>query len=859
MRARIIAILLVVLIFLTACSDKNTNASVKSTLYEGDSDFTQNIKESDEFIKVAENGGYELLVKGSTTEVAVRALNSGKIWYSQPCSRESDTVAFGTYVESLNSPLSFSYVDKKTVTYTVNAYADSIALGQYTFEKKENGLKINYLLGEPPKKYVAPTIVSVERMEEILSKLDFADQLQLKTKYRLFSIKDMDETSKAVYTEKYPILKQRDVYIISGSTLGEQKIPDFLLETIQEYFLKAGYTYEQMLKDNEENLVTEDNEDDFSISVSLEYTLEDGNLICRIPIDSLKYDENVMTVLEMTVLPFFGAAGENENGYIFVPDGCGALIYFNSDKTGINAYEKEIYGPDLTIAASTTDYSDLSQIYLPVFGVKSDNQAFLGIIESGAANADICAQVSGKDTNYNQIYTKYRLRESVVETNSVLNLSGNSVYQKSNFSYDIQIRYMFLEDEQADYVGMAHSYAGYMENNGLLFDNEVKDGLMLHLSAIGAVPYTDNILGMPVLASKSMTSYSQVIEILDKYLDENISNINFSYTGWFNKGVNGTVADKIKLVSSLGSKKDFTELSDYMEKNNVGFYPEAELQYVSNTVGFNVNKKASRTLSNMISYKYQYSLATLTSIKDKRIAIVAPSYLSKMAKGFLSDFEDYGIKGVYLSSLGTDLNSDFNEKNPVYRQNSAEKNEEQLKLFNEKGYSVAVSGANDYTLKYAQLVLKIPTCSSGNYMLDEDVPFYQILLHGRIPYAAEALNQSSDYSRDVLKLIEYGASPSFEFIYEDNFELKETNTSYYSVNFDSWYDESVTLYKELDSVYGDCSDELILSHKICGSGVYITEYSNGVKIYVNYGSSPAKIEGVTVQSGGYSVVKGDTE
>ena len=44
----------------------------------------------------------------------------------------------------------------------------------------------------------------------------------------------------------------------------------------------------------------------------------------------LEYGTNKIKSIEF--LPYFGAGGMNEDGYLFVPDGSGALIYFNNER-----------------------------------------------------------------------------------------------------------------------------------------------------------------------------------------------------------------------------------------------------------------------------------------------------------------------------------------------------------------------------------------------------------------------------------------------------------------------------------------------------------------------------------------------
>ena len=57
-------------------------------------------------------------------------------------------------------------------------------------------------------------------------------------------------------------------------------------------------------------------------------------------------DKDRYLLVSAEILPYFGAAGADENGYIFVPDGCGALIYYNNGKTETEQYSQPVYGND---------------------------------------------------------------------------------------------------------------------------------------------------------------------------------------------------------------------------------------------------------------------------------------------------------------------------------------------------------------------------------------------------------------------------------------------------------------------------------------------------------------------------------
>ena len=78
----------------------------------------------------------------------------------------------------------------------------------------------------------------------------------------------------------------------------------------------------------------------------------------------------------ITLLRYFGAADSQAEGYIFVPDGSGALIYLNNGKTGQTLYSESVYGQDGALPLSERRPFDREVNHLPVFGLKQGEGRF---------------------------------------------------------------------------------------------------------------------------------------------------------------------------------------------------------------------------------------------------------------------------------------------------------------------------------------------------------------------------------------------------------------------------------------------------------------------------------------------------
>ena len=67
------------------------------------------------------------------------------------------------------------------------------------------------------------------------------------------------------------------------------------------------------------------------IHITVDIYVEENELRVEFPVSGIE-ESKTFAVADIQVLPFFGAAGADEDGYIFYPDGSGALTYLRKEK-----------------------------------------------------------------------------------------------------------------------------------------------------------------------------------------------------------------------------------------------------------------------------------------------------------------------------------------------------------------------------------------------------------------------------------------------------------------------------------------------------------------------------------------------
>ena len=191
-----------------------------------------------------------------------------------------------------------------------------------------------------------------------------------------------------------------------------------------------------------------------------------------------------------------------------------------------------------------------------------------------------------------------------------------------------------------------------------------------------------------------------------------------------------------------------------------------------------------------------------------------------------------------VARFGTDLAADYRKDDCYDRQRSADIIVKQMEQLHKAIYQLLSQGANAYLLPYLSGITDVPMSSRGHYLIDRSVPFMQMVLHGSIAYSSTPLNLSDDYDMSVLKLLETGSCPNFEWSYAPNWEFKETSYDFYSVCYESWIDHACETYQKLNAALSGLQSIPMISHRELDEQIFETGYQDGTKILVNYSDTP---------------------
>ena len=808
--------------------------------------------------RVAAMDGLERYFNKITLDVAVRDTDSGEIWTSSPYDYNRDAIASNETKASLASFITLTYYDTQSREFSMNGYEDCVAKGQFEHENIENGISVKMQIGETQDQFNVPFAAEADRFEEkVINQLSGIARRRIEGFYTRYSADDenLDPEVKSRLLEQYPGLADYDLYILRDD------VSDRDISVLNGYISETDYTAEDYRDDIEKSGSTNQGEASALFEITVEFYLENGSLVVNVPADKISYDKSSFVLNRIRMMEYFGAGRSENDGYLFVPDGSGSLIYFNTDseKSILNTVNR-VYGQDYTLLQNN-EYQNLSQqTYLPVFGIKEEQRAVFGIIEDGDAMAQIISQSGNIISGYETVSADfvYATVQSYLYDDGTKQ-NGQWTYMDRNYyEGDYRIRYMFITGESAGYVGMAQAYRTYLVDRGELKKLSEDTKFPLYLETIGLITRADSFFGIPYNRKIAITSFSDAIDMMNELKQNGVEYIKLRYKGWANGGLNNTVPSGVSIEKKLGGADGFNELADYIEKNGFVIYPDVNFNIIRNNKLFDsfisLFDSPRSNDDNIVSLTPPEEINNISD-EQNLYAAVRPSKTADYYSGFFGDYEKYGVKSVSITYAGNMLYSDFDKDNGVTRQQALDILENNLAENESAIGKLLTDGGNAYIFKHSDDILNVPLSCSESIVQDESVPFIQIVLHGYIQYAGSPVNLSDNLETSVLKSAEYGAALYFSLGYENTDSLKDTPLSYmYSIDYETWKSDIISLYDKYSSVFSELQDKEITDHEQLAEDVYRTTYEGGTSVVVNYGESAYTVNGTVVEPQDFSGV-----
>lgn len=552
---------------------------------------------------------------------------------------------------------------------------------------------------------------------------------------------------------------------------------------------------------------------------------------------------------------------KTSEGMIIVPDGSGAIVEFNNNKSalGYKDLNKEIYGIDQAFITKRAT-ENVQNIMLGMFGYLdfTNQKGILGIIEKGGAQSSLYAGTNLANTVY--FTTSVRQKEEVTAgtgwTSSVF-----TKWAKNLSKSDLEYKFMFLDETELDYVTVAEKYRDYLVDRYDLVEKDNTDSNLVDINFLGAFERYSMFLGIKYMTPDSLTTFDQAKDIVDELLANGVNSMAVSYSSWTDKEFEYETTSNLKVSSTLGRAKGMKTLNDYLEEKGINFYPEI---FVASSKGydysFGESKYTAKGVGNAIARHYPNDLSTQMPDRSKQPKYyLNPAFYNPISKNLIDSYKDLNISGAYLSDLGNTKVSHFEKDKEVYGIEAVLYQQDTLKLFNDSVKNVRLSAPFDYAFPYVTTAINIPMESSSYGIFDATIPFYQLVVSGLFDYTTEEINGTNDKSMNwyLVKALETGSNLHFTISAEDPKILLETDyTQYYKSYYANWKDNIISMNKAINDsgIHGG----KLISHELVRTeegnivrDISIVTYSNGLKLIINSGNTDYDYSGSIVPKNGY--------
>lgn len=598
---------------------------------------------------------------------------------------------------------------------------------------------------------------------------------------------------------------------------------------------------------------------DCAIEMTFSVVLEQDGFSIEAPLAEVReYGDNLLC--SVYLIPAFGATYmDSVNGYLFIPEGSGAIInYSDGNITANTPYSKQIYGENIGVKQSygESGEDESSQVAVniypqtkeeqtvlaPIYGfVHSDEEvAALCVLGEGADNAHVTAYAAGIVTPYNYAYSCFVTRDKYFKLNS--STRGNMGFEKDLQERNLQLHVLLLEGETADYSGMAQRYRRYLlEEEGMV--EKQKEAPEIRLDILGAETKRGALWNSTI----AVTTLDQTEAIVDAAMEAGISNLLVNYQGWQKGGMTaGYGAKPTALESSLGSTDELYALAERLNGNGGKLKLHENLLYAYTGRGY-----ARNVLARKLNLQ-EISIATNQRAFES-LGVLTPATSVSYAQAMTDAFKQMGF------TLDDITNHVFSYSSANQVSTRKDTIAQYQALFSAMQDVAMVSPIAEYWA-YADAFMDMPIETESYTIISEAVPFLPMVLDGLVTKYSITLNSYDDIDYLVLKNIENATNPSWVITASDGSVLKNTNqASLYSTNWDYYFPKMKYVFEQLQEVYEATAGSKLTHHRLLSENLVELTYENGTIVYLNYSTKAALAEDCSIEPMSWKVKEGSVQ
>ena len=577
------------------------------------------------------------------------------------------------------------------------------------------------------------------------------------------------------------------------------------------------------------------------IKMDLAVVVENADVVVTVLNDSI-YEPEGVQLISMQLFPFLGATFEDSvTGYMFIPDGAGALIRFEEMPEMNAPFRGMFYGDDYGISFGAATTINLPHVLImPVYGMVHGvgQDAFLTIVEGGDHYAELIAHTAGTFTEFNWITPTFHYRQSYFQPTTRDITRGPTILlmQEERNQFDLIMRHRILSGNQADYVGMALTYQERLVETGVLTPL-LENGPMLRLDILAAETEPGLIWNNLIV----MTHVTDVVDMVASLQSHNVNQFMVNYFGWARGGLSNSFPYRSRFERRAGSRNEVHSTIQTLEEYGVPMFFHTDYVLV---------QRGANRLFGGTRINQQITTRPIDRTMIPKIAL-------GQVERDLRNFERYGITNLAIMNTASFLYSTWNPGFEATRTQNLATNQAIIDQLNEGDIArTALYNPNANHWHQTLHFFDVPMTASGYLFATDTVPFLHIVLRGHINYYASPSNFSANSRGELLRKIEFGAYPSFILTNEPSHLLADTRSrNIFTSEFTLWEDTIVEYYQIINAALGEVRGQRIVTREVLTPGVVKVTYENQVQIIVNYTNHEFNFNNVIVEAEGFAVIR----
>jgi len=437
---------------------------------------------------------------------------------------------------------------------------------------------------------------------------------------------------------------------------------------------------------------------------------------------------------------------------------------------------------------------------------------------------------------------------------------------------DLLIDWYSLTGEDATYSGMGRCYRKYQLERGEVkpLKDRIKANTYLRYAAQapeirirqGWKPVPPTVLEQTPETEPAMkvaVTFDRVKDIIERLKSKGIDKAEICLVGWNARGHDGRWPDVFPVEPSLGGEEKLKELITFAQAEGY--------QIVGHGNTSDIYRIGSGFDEDLVCKRKDGSLFTTEAWAGGQMykSCMCEAY-ERVAQRQNSEAASLGFKGLHYIDVHSN-NYPTACHDPKHPHNLKEQAEASLRHMQDaarKMGAVASEGPYDFVASCEDYVLYVTfdlASDRWNPMVDSYIPLWNIVYNGIILNNAgtETVNYTIKEPALSLKAIEFGSRPSFYF--------------YSSFRDDGWHwmgnkdlrcgtEEELTAavdaiskaWEQLKEL-GYLQYEFLDEHKALADSVFLSRWSDGSEIVVNYSPVPYLYKGTSVPSMDYRLIK----